>query len=726
MARSLPLDWLIAQHRHALALALLTWSSTGGWHGAQGKERGSAAAPSQPAACDYLLVHHGDSADGVQAARRIIEAEHRGALTLCSLTVSDHTGQGAAFHSCEKLSKQSTYCEMTTGSGETRIDQINRRLTSGLSHREAAAGVEAHDSISVGFKKAILFPRFAQYVLRKDMVDPFAIDRIWLVSGSASASDVTGRLLAQLSTPMRTTCTVGIVGSDWNSLHALCQLRSQSTDALPTRSLLLCPDPSPLSDTLPKYLCDVLGRRVKAAGCEVRAFTAVHYVAAGNTSGLEVHACRTYDALSTSTLLLDALILAPTSMPGDTRLAEGAGTGAGALLRDNSHPRARGASPLNAIEVDESHGCISVNSDLASSSHVYVAGCGMSYPDPLYGRVRALCTPDNEVRSAQTAARNAVATHPGSDAPHLSPTPYSCVPIERHSLPPLGLHTMTVGRVSARQESIGYWVRGAGIGNKRAGSAGVAIPGASGGQTFDLGCVFYLQPQEGALDPALGLRQVRYSITGVLLWGVGEQGSVPSTAMQGDLQEAALLCTRLVQSSMQSPIAPAPASYGDPQASRDALMHLLALPARTVLGTLGLRGKPDGAGIHSSTSSSPVPALALLGGPAPGASGEPGPGAEGERDGDGQQVHHPANELLADPFAAYKAARAEALRGNRHGSLQLQPLWCPARQPPPHTSAGAVRYGLLAGTASTSSGGAAGSSSGVAPKSWAWGTTSLR
>lgn len=346
------------------------------------------------------------------------------------------------------------------------------------------------------------------------------------------------------------------------------QLPRSSTGGANGNVTILTQEPTLLAEILPRYLADQIQKRAKALAIDVRPFHLLQYMSGANSayadaavaaaaaaagggpglSGgdgfvdptapapqsqsqsqhaqplvsapppppldpyraprLEVHACKTFDFLSTTTLHTDALVFAPpaSAVPADVRICAGSGAAPQRQTGENS------------LEVDTARGGIVVNAELAAATDVYVAGHGASFPDPLFGRSRLFGNDDHDAKSAELAARNMVLGERNR---------YSIMPIERHDFPALGLHVVSVGRFHSRSEGYGYWMR-PGSSSSLSGSGGMAPGAPLSLSSSGLGSANGYTGNNSRLNPGGGpANQLGVvfcvesgSVTGALLWSL--------------------------------------------------------------------------------------------------------------------------------------------------------------------------------------------------------------
>jgi hypothetical protein len=447
---------------------------------------------------------------------------------------------------------------------------------------------------------------------------------------------------------------VTVAGGGWSALRAVNALlpspspSPSSAHCRPGVSIVT-QEPTLLSEILPRYLCDALHRRLRSSGVDVVPYSIIHFIGhpppqntqTGTTGegraparpapAIEVHTSRTYDYLATSTVETDALLFAPQphTIAPDVHFCAGSG----------SPPVRR--TGINSLEVDA--GGIVVNSELAASSDVYVAGAAASFPDPVLGRMRRdlFGCADNDARSAAHAAANMA--DPGLRAR------YSIVPVQRHELDRLGVAAVTLGRVSSRSEGYGFFLKAA------QGSTPALHRGGGGGgglSPHTLGVVFSVEAGSvvGALLWAMdaGPRGVRGAS------GLGAPSPSPSPSpplspipvgLSTGVEAATALCRRLIVGTSREPL----------RGEKEDLAPLLAVAARGValaLAGAGGGGQERGQPLVVELTGELSPATRearirrRLGGLGPGHGAPAGwkagelraPSAEGEMDGGGGEA----------------------------------------------------------------------------------------
>ena len=139
------------------------------------------------------------------------------------------------------------------------------------------------------------------------------------------------------------------------------------------RISLICTENGPLSRYLPRHLSNVVASKMGKCGILLNSFSVIQYVAplgldnsTQSAKECEIFACRTYDTKTTFNFASNAVIFAPTRVRANTDWIKGNGVG---------------------LELNDEHGGIMVNNELAACSDVYVAGDLCSFPSNL-GRRR--------------------------------------------------------------------------------------------------------------------------------------------------------------------------------------------------------------------------------------------------------------------------------------------------------------------------------------------------
>jgi NADH dehydrogenase FAD-containing subunit len=391
-------------------------------------------------------------------------------------------------------------------------------------------------NLDVKYKKVLLFPGPGPISVSAAAIDLTSSDVIKNVRVALPDSFATvAREILQKKKNHITIC-----GGSWAGLSLASELRLLTGGNVPLS--FVTQEPHVLSEVLPRYLCEVIHKRLKLAGVDLRAFSLIQFMGRGDmivrdkndasTGAIEVYSVSSFDSLQTSSFPTDSVIFAPhaESIPADFTFCAGAGS---------PSLKARVAS-INGLEADAVRGGIAVNSELSASRDVFVAGAGASFPDPLHGRQRLPNSSDHNMSSAVLAATNMVISGENLDAPLKR---YKCpVPVERFILPGLGLAAVCIGKVTSRAETYGYFLRR------------LPLSATTSLQPHQLGVVFSVA--EG-------------KVIGALLWGIDSwrggqpmisaaDGSVsprksPVEMVADNSSSALVLCSRLIAGCAAEP-----------------------------------------------------------------------------------------------------------------------------------------------------------------------------
>ena len=308
-------------------------------------------------------------------------------------------------------------------------------------------------NLDVAYKKVLLFPGPGPISLSPAAIDLTSSDVIKNVRVALPDSFATvAREILEKKKNHITIC-----GGSWSGLSLTSELKLLTRGMVPLS--FVTQEPHVLSEVLPRYLCEVVHKRLRHAGVDLRAFSLIQFLGRGDmvirdkndasTGAIEVYSVSSFDNLQTSSFATDSIIFAPhaESIPADFTFCAGAGS---------PSLKARVAS-INGLEADAVRGGIAVNSELSASRDVFVAGAGASFPDPLLGRQRLSNSSDHNVSSAILAATNMVLSCENYDEALKR---YKCpVPVERFNLPGLGIAAVCIGKVTSRTETYGYFLR---------------------------------------------------------------------------------------------------------------------------------------------------------------------------------------------------------------------------------------------------------------------------
>ena len=266
----------------------------------------------------------------------------------------------------------------------TLLEGRATRIHCGLRRLHVDSGLE------IQWERLILAIGAPAPYVPEDMVDPQVRAKIAILGGRGRDHDDAVMTEAILRARHQ---RVVIIGSGWPAV----QLALRCPGAT-----LICADHGPLAARAPRWLSAALRKRLSRAGVQVKHHHQIRYVGASGTS-VRVYMGKTYDALSTSAIDCDFIVVAGAEFTYQTTRGS----------PDDERCAPRGAAMLmsDAVKELDLTRPIAVNDEVLASSTVLCCGDCAATPS------RLLATP-----YLSTRGTTEIAAHAGYDHARISGT----------------------------------------------------------------------------------------------------------------------------------------------------------------------------------------------------------------------------------------------------------------------------------------------------------------
>uniref|UniRef100_A0A7S1ETP4 FAD/NAD(P)-binding domain-containing protein n=1 Tax=Timspurckia oligopyrenoides TaxID=708627 RepID=A0A7S1ETP4_9RHOD len=224
---------------------------------------------------------------------------------------------------------------------------------------------------------------------------------------------------------------VTVVGGGWNGTLYASHLQALGCDVT-----LICYEPLPWSRYLPRFICEVLSKLLKAQGIELLPYSNVNYITqmkqnnphdSQEHADLQVYFTWSYDSFALNSLRTDYLLFLPTNSPSCSGNLDG----------------------QFYLQSDPEVGGLLVNSELSAASDVYVAGDCASFPAVWAGERQRIQSNEHAEQSGLVAALNMYGSRKA----------YSSEPVRKVYYSALDVAILSIGKVSSLSETFCFFAK---------------------------------------------------------------------------------------------------------------------------------------------------------------------------------------------------------------------------------------------------------------------------